>query len=503
MRRAALLVALALLLAGCSGLAPTDDAGTETTPTATATPANGTDDPSAETSTSNDTAIVHTERADPETDRLGWEDGYWHDDPINVTPEDGLNATERDRAISRAMARVEYVRGLEFEASVNVSVISRSNFSSGDSGNASPAFQRFDNAKFEALYLIGTQNDSLSTQEDTRDQSVAGFYSPARGNIVLVSDAASPQFDGERTLAHELQHALQDQHFNLSNRDVETRDAYNGRNGLVEGDARAVELDYLDRCGETWNCLPSAQQNASQSNESESSGPGIHLGVYILEYFPYSDGVGFVRSLKSGGGWDAVNDAFDAPPSSSTSVIYPERYGEFEPEQVTLEDRTSNGWERVVPPGRASYATLGQSALTAMFAYTLYDDYNESAVVSPLDFLNLKDGSGVNRTDPFNYDLPAHRGWAGDRMHVYQRGNESGYVWRLSWDSSADAQRFADNYESLVAHWGGTQQAEGHWEIPTDSPYTGAVGVTVDGDTVTIVRGPSAASLDNIHGGAG
>jgi hypothetical protein len=502
MRRAALLVALALLLAGCSGLAPTDGTGTEATPTATATPTNGTDDPVAESNESNDTAVVHTERPDPETDRIGWEDGYWHDDPIDVTAEDGLNATERDRAVSRAMARVEYVRGLEFEESVNVSVISRSNYSSGDSANRSLAFERFDNAKFEALYLIGAQNDSLATQEDTRDQAVAGFYSPARGNIVLVSDAANPEFDGERTLAHELQHALQDQHFGLSNEGIETRDAYNGRNGLVEGDARAVELDYVDRCGETWSCLPRAEQNTSQSSSGNSSGPGIHLGVYILEYFPYSDGVGFVRALKAEGGWEAVNDAFDAPPSSSTSVIYPDRYSEFEPQQVTLEDRTSGGWERVRPPNRADYATMGQSALTAMFAYTLYDDYNGSAVVNPQTFLNLE-GTGVNRTDPFNYDLPAHRGWTGDRLHVYQRGNETGYVWRLSWDSASDAERFADNYESLVTHWGGSQGADGHWEIPADSPFVGAVDVTTDGNTVTIVHGPSAASLANIHGGTG
>lgn len=503
MRRAALLVAVSLLLAGCSGFAPAADSGPNTTatPESTGTPANDIDDRSSTTNEATDTPVVHTERADPATDRLGWEDGYWHDDPINVTADDGLNASERDRAISRAMARVEQVRGLEFEDSVDVSVISRSNYSSGDSANASLAFQRFDNAKFEALYLIGEQNDSLATQEDTRDQAVAGFYSPARGNIVLISDAANPQFDGERTLAHELQHALQDQQFGLSNADVETRDAYNGRNGLVEGDARAVELDYLDRCGETWSCLPRADQNTSQQGDGEESvQPSIHLGVYILEYFPYSDGVGFVRSLKAQGGWDAVNDAFEAPPSSSTSVIYPDRYGQFEPDTVTIEDRTSDGWERVRPSNRGDSATLGQSALTAMFAYTLYDDYNQSTVVSPTDFLNLGDG-GVDRTDPFNYDLPATSGWTGDRMHVYQRGNETGYVWRLTWENGTEAREFADSYEALVAHWGGTQEGE-RWTIPADSPFVGAVDVTVEGDTVTIVHGPSASSLDNIYGGS-
>ncbi|WP_302081921.1 Hvo_1808 family surface protein [Salinibaculum rarum] len=501
MRRAALLVAACLLLAGCSGFVPPENGTAGTAET------NGTTDAPAEMPETNDTTdesgdIAHTERADPDSDTLGWEDGYWHDDPIDVTTSDGLNATERDRAISRAMARVEVIRGLEFEESVDVSVVSRGNYSSGDSSNESEAFRRFDNAKFEALYLIGTQNDSLAEQEATRDQAVAGFYSPGRGDIVLISESDTPQFDGERTLAHELVHALQDQHFNLSNSGVETRDAYNGRNGLIEGDARAVEQAYLDRCGEGWSCLP-AEQTASDGSTGESSGSDIHLGVYILEYFPYSDGVGFVRSLRAGGDWSAVNDAFDAPPSSARAVIYPAEYGQFQPRAIGLTDRTSDGWERVRPPTRTDTATLGQSALTAMFAYTLYDDYNRSSVVGPRTFLNLDSTGSVNMTDPFNYDLPATRGWAGDRLHVYQRGDESGYVWRLGWDSPTDAQRFADSYERLLTHWGGSQQPAGHWELAADSPFTDAVDVTVDGDTVTIVNGPDAESLDAIYGADG
>ncbi|WP_340101040.1 Hvo_1808 family surface protein [Salinibaculum salinum] len=496
MRRAALLVAVCFLLAGCAGLAPAAD-GSTATPETTAT--------AEQNDTANESAAVsHTERPDPESDTLGWEDGYWHDDPINVNASDGLNASERDRAISRAMARVELIRGLEFEESVNVSVVSRSNYSSGDNRNTDETFRRFDNAKFEALHLIGTQNDSLDEQAETLDQAVAGFYSPGRGDIVLISNSDSPQFDGERTLAHELVHALQDQHFDLANADAETRDAYNGRNGLIEGDARTVEQAYLDRCGENWSCLPSEQSGPGQAPDdaTEASAPDVHLGIYILEYFPYSDGIGFVQSLRADGGWDAVNDAFESPPTSAKPVIYPSEYGQFQPRDIELTDQTSNGWERVRPSTRADYATLGQSGLTAMFAYTLYDDYNRSAVVGPRTFLNFDGAGSVNTTDPFNYDLPATRGWTGDRMHVYQRDGETGYVWRLGWDSSTDAQRFADSYEQLLSHWGGSQQPAGHWEIAEDSPFTGAVDVAVDGDTVTIVSGPNPDALEDIHGEA-
>jgi hypothetical protein len=394
------------------------------------------------------------------------------------------------------MARVEVVRDSEFDEPVNVSVVSRANYSaefgSGDTGDS---LRTFDNAKFEALYLIGTDEDSIETQDSNRNRTVAGFYSPAREAIVVVSDSATPTLDGERTLAHELVHALQDQRFGLDDTDVpRTRDAYNARNGLVEGDARSVELAYLDRCGGTWSCLP----RADDEGEGGSGGSSIHLGVYVLSYFPYSDGVDFVSHLRSGGGWDAVDDAFDDPPASTTAVIEPERYGRFEPRAVELGDRSGNGWERVRPEERPDYAVLGQSALTAMFAYTLYDDYNQSAVVEPGAFLNT-DGVGVNRTDPFEYGLGPASGWAGDRMHVYERNGESASVWRLAWESPAEAEEFADGYRALLAHWGGDRVTEGVWIVPDGSPFDGAVSVAVDGDTVTVVRAPDRGALDDLR----
>ncbi len=472
MRRAVLFVAITLLLAGCSGVAPTAESGGGENPV---------------------TDVVDTPES---TDRLGWENGYWYNDSIEVNASDGLNATERERAVSRAMARVEQIRGLEFRERVNVTVLSRENYTAGGA-DRNVSFQRFDNAKFEALFLVGGGEDSLAEQGQNRNRTIGGFYSPARGDIVIVSDADNPQFDGEGTLAHELVHALQDQHFNLSNAAVSTRDAYNGRNGLIEGDARSVELAYLDRCGEQWECLPEAQ---SDQGASGGDAPSVHLGLYVLEYFPYSDGPGFVSALRDGQDWSAVNGAFEQPPSSSTAVIYPDRYGTFEPRDVRLADRTGADWERVRPAGRADYARMGQSALVAMFAYTLYDDYNRTGVVDARTFLNLE-GAGVNSTDPFNYDLPAVRGWTGDRLHVYTDGKETAYVWRLTWDSPAAAQRFVANYEALLAHWGGTAQGEGVWRIAGDSPFSSATEVHVSGDTVTITSAPTTADLESVRGG--
>jgi len=467
MRTAALLVvALALLLAGCG--APLSSGGTQ---------------------------------GAPETDRIGWEDGHWHNATLDVVEDDGLNESEREAVVARAKARVESVRDLEFDGSVDVSVVSRSNFSGGAS-NTSDTLRRFDNGKFEALLLIGGETDSIETQSDARNQTVAGYYSPDRDALVIVSDAETPTLDRERTLAHELVHALQDQHFGLNEGDQPgTRDGHNGHNGLVEGDATLVQQRYMDRCGEAWSCLAGPATNDSDDQAAGGGGAanasGPHLGVYLLQYFPYSDGPAFVSSLRSSPNWSGVDAAYGDPPGSATEVISPERYREFEPRKIDLQDDLRAGWERVRPPDRPDSARVGQSGLAAMVGYTLYDDFNRSAVIEPGTLLNLGPG-GLNQSDPINYDIPSVRGWTGDRMHVYERGGDLAYRWRLTWESAAAAERFAATYRDVLEHWGGEQTGDGHWRLPADSPFAGAFHVDVWGDTVTVAHGNTPAALADV-----
>ena len=497
MRLAVLAVAVCVVLSGCATpFALPSDGDAEGTDAGDGTGSDGVQSEESESA-----AVVHEERADPETDRIGWENGYWDDDPVAVNATDGLDGSERKAVIARAMARVETVRNLEFEQSVNVTVESRSNFSERfGSEETNETLRQFDNAKFEALFLIGNDENSIDTQSANRNQTVAGFYSPGREAIVIVSDSRSPQLDGERTLAHELVHALQDQQFDLAQSETpRTRDAYNARNGLVEGDARAVERAYLDRCGEDWSCLPGASPDGGNGDGEQ---PSIHLGVYVLSFFPYSDGPGLVAHLRDGDDWSAVDDAFGDPPTSSAEVIFPEKYGSFERADVELRDRAGGGWERVRPPDRPDHGVLGPSALTAMFGYTLYDQYNRSSAVEPAEFLNTDAGS-VNTSDPFNYGLAPLQGWQGDRLHVYERGGETAYVWRLAWASPEDARLFADRHRAVLSHWGGEEVADGVWIIEEDSPFAGAVAVEVEGGTVTVVGAPDRDALGDVHQGAG
>lgn len=462
-------LAAAVVLAGCSVPVADPDAGGPATP-------------------------------DPRSDRLGWEAGYWHNETLDIDSSDGVNRTERHAIVARAMARVEHLRRLEFEKPVPVEVVSRETyrreFADGNR-SYSQSFRRFDNAKFEALFLIGEDEDALGTQDRNRGANVLGQYSPRNESIIVVSETGRA-LPGETTLAHELVHALQDQHYDLNSFERPTRERFNAINGLIEGDATFIDRTYGDRCGTAWECY----QQPDGGERRAANASEIHFGVYFLNFFPYSDGPSFVRHWRDRGGWARVNDLYGAPPASSEQVIRPPRYGVDEPTTVSLADRTRAGWKRVRlgddAPDRPDYAVLGQSALAAMFAYTIVDGFNPAVVVDREEFVNTNEDGQLDRFDPFNYDLAYTRGWDGDRLHVYERGDETAYVWRLEWDSPAEADEFAAGYRSLLAHWGGERIEPGVWRI-VDGPFQDAFAVRVDGARVTIVNAPDVADLEDIR----
>lgn len=441
----------------------------------------------------------HSAPADPEIDVLGWEAGYWYNETLHITEEDGLNQSELEAVVARSMARVEQLRDLEFNRSVPVEVISREAYREQyvDS-NTTETLRTFDNVKFEALFLIGEDRDSLAVQEANRGSNVLGFYSPSDDRIVIVSETETPRVT-ETTLGHELVHALQFGQFNMSAFNSSTRELHNARNGVIEGDASYVDRLYGEKCGTEWNCT-------TQASSGGGGGGDLHLGVYIMKFFPYSDGPGFVEYIRQEGDWEAVNDLYTAPPRSAEQVIIPAQYREDAPADVSLPDRSNEEWSRVTPSGRAPYGSVGQPSIAAMFAYPAYDDSrNAGPVVAPRQFLNVDPDGSVNSSDPINYNFDYANGWAGDKLWVYQNDeNQTAYTWRIVWDTETEAAEFAQGYRSLLRYWGG-EPVDGHdgvWRISEgESGFADAFHLQVEGDAVTIVNAPTVEALDEVQDG--
>jgi hypothetical protein len=474
MRLRPTLLALLVVLAGCGGTI-----GPEGTPDATGTAATETETGQTTTATPTPTPApsptpTHGGVDDPTTDRLGWEAGYWYDESLSVNATDGLNASEREAVVGRTMARVERIRGLEFESAVSVAVVDRETYLADENVTATA----WDEQVWEALLLVGEDRTVTETFEAFYGASVQGSYVPSEDRIVVVSDATHPTID-RRTLAHELVHALQDQHFGsvFDDRANLTRDEALARQGLIEGDAGYVEDQYEKRCGAEWSCLP-----------RPASGPGASLdgnmGVYVAAYQPYSDGPAFVHRLRQRGGWATVNAAYAAPPTSSAQVIHPDRYPDWSATRVRVPDRSADGWHRFdrSPPG----TTVGEASLFA----TLWANGGTEP-------FHLQRPARPHRA--YNYTHPTTAGWVGDRLVPYRNETATGYVLRTEWATTGDAAAFAIAYRDLLRTRRGAERREGDVLVVPAGPYADAFRVTRNGTTVTVTNAPTVGALESVH----
>ena len=470
---AAVALVAVLVLAGCS-------AGYSQTPTAPPT----------------------AEPPDESGTPLGYYDGYWHDETFDVDASNGLTDAQLEAVVSRAMARVQLLRGLRFREDVEVELVTRATFREEYGGitapNESGPARTLENAQFEAMLLVGPGEDVVEIRRANRGDNVLGFYRPNSGDLVLVSEAVPATLGGEYTLAHELVHALQDQQFGLGSVSARTLDGRNARNGLVEGDALVVQQAYRERCGSgAWDCV-----GGDGASRPAGVGEDFHYGVYYASFVPYAEGPSFVRHHRERGGWGAVDAMYDRPPQASAELIHPPTYDGGRYGNATLSDRSDRDWERVTVRNGTSHASVGEAGLASMFAYTLRDRHRpDRAVVDREAFHNREDGR-LDPRRPFTYDLPAAEGWYADRLHAYTGEGGTAYVWNVTFVDRTNATEFRDEYGSLLSYWGADRRSVGGgavWTFAGSSQFEGAIWVRRDGASLTVVKTPSATDLDDVY----
>ncbi len=453
-----------------------------------------------------------TPRPDPDADTLGWENGCWYDERIDVDQRDGLNATELDAVLARAMARVERVRRLEFEAPVRVDVVSRAGFEDrveAAFADTSEAERLRKNVKWEALLMVGEDEDAVAVRREEAD-AASGYYSPTRERIVVVSADGTTPTVSELTLAHELVHPLQVQHFDAADRfdlatfqQHRTTESLNAINSLLEGDAEIVRMRYRSRCEAEWRCL-------TRSPDGGGDGGG-NAGMSFVASYPYLDGPKFVEQLYDEGGWAAVDRAYETPPESTHEVMHPERYPGDGPPAIDVTDRSDPEWRVLrVDTGQPDYVSVGEPGLTSMMLYTDLDGNPEGSPVVPLRALvNGSDGE-VNPLDPLALEANFYAsGLEAERLYPYvtdrsPETGETGYVWKLVFESANDSAEFVDGYTQVLAYHGArpVESKEDTYRIPAGEPFADAFYVERTDRTVHVVNAPTVGDLSAVRAGA-
>jgi hypothetical protein len=308
----------------------------------------------------------------------------------------------------------------------------------------------------KALRLVPDDLDLKATMTALLTEEVGGFYNPKDKAMVLIREGGdeakmkkkkglfSRLFGDEEkfdksgtkiTLAHEMTHALQDQHFDLQALDKAVEhddDMALALTSLVEGEATLVMFaEMLREEGDPKEALgyPPAAIDAAfgvlRAMMPFATGKTFQRSPLILReslIFPYHKGTVFVLHLTNHSKWELVDKAFRSPPVSTEQILHPEKFYQRdkldEPTAIELPDLAAavgKSWKRV-----------GGNVLGEF----------QTAIL-------LADGPDASTRQA----QVAAAGWDGDRFAVLENeGKQLGLVWLTTWDSTKDAEEFAATF---------------------------------------------------------
>lgn len=281
------------------------------------------------------------------------------------------------------------------------------------------------------LGLVPEGTDLLALTVDTLQGQVAGFFDPETDALTVLDDDGELDLASRITLAHEVDHAIGDQYWDLQ----AMKDAI----PLVEGDRQGALQALIEGDATLLMSLWSAKHAASDMlglDESALPGgqslDGLPQIIQRQLLFPYLDGLTFLLQTWGPRGWDGVNAVWDAPPVSTEQILHPETYPDEQPIEVVLPDVAAAMGEGWTQTGETVMGELGIQVLAA-----------DGAEWDPMSF------TLGGQTMP-NAEVAA--GWGGDRL-VTVDGPDGAWalVWQTAWDSPDDALEFFEGGSAALA----------------------------------------------------
>jgi hypothetical protein len=359
--------------------------------------------------------------------------------PVVTTPPPALppvasvitaNATptpaeiESLRKVRAMITRVSRARGLPALREVPIKVLNRDQILARIKAHVDddvPKESIVDEGEaLAALELVPSAYDFLEGSYKLIQGRIAGFYEPEDRTMYLVDDLDDDE--AEETLAHELDHALQDQTYPLApmmKYAPSQADRLGAVHALVEGDAMSAMYDVM--AGSAFNVSDKLFQSlatASTALSAEGSAAPYVLQASLIA--PYSDGFSFVQALRLRGGWPAVDSAWRSLPDTTEQLLHIEKYAAREP--------------------AIAVAVPALDALGPGFHATLDDVMGEQS-------LRIAIEAWAGRS----VAIPAAAGWGGDRYVVARRdvgsAHEIALGWHLVFDTEKDADEMAAVFE--------------------------------------------------------
>ena len=248
-------------------------------------------------------------------------------------------------------------------------------------------------------------------------EQVAGYYDPKVQQFYL---ADWIDLEGQKpVMAHELTHALQDQHFNLRRFEKWPKgdsDAELAAHALIEGDATLAMTLYMAKHPLVALAFIRSLGSEGAASEQYKQAPRV---IRESLMFPYEEGSAWATQLYKRGGWPMVSEAFTKLPQSSEQILHADKYFSYEPPvKLTLPEFKpflGTSWKRIDSDVNGEWGF-----------YLILDEFLENAEESKR----------------------AAAGWSGDRFAVYEgsRPDQVFLAQLTAWDTDNDSKEFFDAY---------------------------------------------------------
>lgn len=325
-----------------------------------------------------------------------------------------------------------------------------------------------------ALKMFGLVPQDFDLRQSTIDlltEQAAAFYDYDNKKLYLLRDAS---VSAETTaLAHELSHALADQHFDLG-KFMDEAPASDDENlahtAVVEGQASWLMIAYdLKLSGRDPVPTPDMLKGVADSSDaSMSEFPVLKASpLYIQQslLFPYSEGTLFFAAVYKKEGKKSFEAVFEDPPVDTAQIIHPERY-----------------FSHQLPTNPALPSFNGQQK----------SDEIAKGVLGEFDHeMMLRQYAGQELADSLSPHL------RGSRFAIVDTGTEKNPVleYASEWDSPDDAARFFREYRKIL---------QGKWKrfACTIENENVLAGTGDNGYFVTRLNGVDLTSIEGLSDGA-
>ena len=359
-----------------------------------------------------------------------------------AAPKASLTEAEAKALAVEVSAAVESLRGLKFKRPVAVKLVddaaARKHFQKRLEKFWPPEEAALEQKAQAQLGLLPPGTDVVQSLLDLLEEQAGGYYDPSSDTFFILTDM--PKAAASILFAHELTHALDDQHFDLDARlmaAVEDDDRGTTVGAVIEGSGMLVMSAYMVREQTAGRLDPQAMLELAETEagKAEKLGAAPPLMQRLL-LAPYMLGLSFLTrgnplAIARGVPADDVNRVFAEPPLSTEQLLHPEKYWEEAtrdaPQTIELPDLSAQigaGWKR-----RLS-GVLGELTLAVITGAPAADPRS---------------------LDAHNWTSKGAQGWDGDRYHYYEGpSGGSATVLATVWDSPQEAAEFEASLAAIA-----------------------------------------------------